>query len=158
LLIFLFFRWEYNYGLKRLITFGQKYQGYKKDYQLKIAELCTHALDVFEYDYEIVTLALLVAGYTLISKNPKKVRVHFIKDGIVEYCDGLMKEGNQRTNPRIIGAISWLRSKLPSNIGPVPVVIHKDDNKAELFEKEEVNEEQQETDEAIIRALNKVTL
>ena len=149
-------RMEYLLGLSRLVDHGQKMQGFKKEFQIMVAELCTHALHTFVGDIEIIALALIVSGYALISKNPKVVRVHLIKEGVVEIIEELLK--NKRNTPRIIGAIAWLRSKLPKNVPPNPVIIYEEKEQKESEEYLAAQEEVKEMDASIIRALAKVTM
>ena len=61
-----------------------------------------------------------------------------------------------RNNSIIINAISWLRSKLPKQIKLNPIITYKNEKAKELFEKEEIDEEQREADEALILTLGKL--
>jgi hypothetical protein len=148
-------RLEYKIGLSRLMDYAQKNQGYKKDFQTKIADIAIHALVTFKGDSEIMGLAFLVAGYSLMnSKSPKKVRVILLKGGIVSMIEELLK--NNRDDPRIIGAIAWLRSKLPKNVPSNPAIIYEEKEEKESEEFLAEQEETEETDDSIFRALAKV--
>ena len=150
-------RLEHLLGFQRLICEGQKKQGFKKEYQLKIAEVAMRAVHTFEGDVDIIYMALLVVGYTLMTKNKKAIRVYVIKEGLPELVQGLLT--THRDSPKIIGALAWLRSKLPEKVPPNPIIVY--DTKKEEEESEEflaAKEELEETDAALIRALAKVII
>jgi len=151
-----FNRWEYSMGFSKLIDVAQKAQGFKRDFQMKIAQLCMHALDIFDGDVEIVAKSFTLAGYALVSKNIRPIRAYVIQEGIADTAHKYME--SHRDDSTMIKSISWLRSKLPKNIKPNPVIIYEDDKVHEVFEKEEVDEEQQEADESLLRALKKVSM
>ena len=143
-------------GLSLLISFGQKQQGYKREFQNKIAELCMHAIKIFENDIEIISKAFIVCGYSLIQKKKKtNVRAMLLKENfIIDKTEYYMN--TYRNNSIIINAISWLRSKLPKQIKLNPIITYKNEKAKELFEKEEIDEEQREADEALILTLGKL--
>jgi len=145
---FPFHRHEYVTGLKKLNSYGSKSLGFKKGVQLNMCKLALHAIKTFIDDREIFCSALLLIGWSLRGNAQRKVIAFCTQNNVFEIMVEMMSK--YRNDPRIIGAISWVRStaqltRLPI---PPPIVIEEEkESSSEDSQDEEVIERKQKEKE-----------
>ena len=146
------YRHEYVIGLKKLNSYGSKSLGFKKGVQLNMCKLALHAIKTFIDDREIFCSSLLLIGWSLRGNAQRKVIAFCTQNNVFEMIVEMMTK--YRNDPRIIGAISWVRSaaqitRLPI---PPPIIIQDEEEESsedsqdeEVIEKRRKEKEDKET-------------
>ena len=121
-------RHEYLTGLRLLISFAQKGNGFRREnIQLKAAMVAIHAMKTFEMDADINSLAIALIGYCICKDEVRseinndanrKVRNYCLHQDMTEMIADLLEKF--RSDGKVLGAIQWLRSAFPHDIPPIP--------------------------------------
>lgn len=118
-------RHEYITGLRKVLIFAQKMDGFHKGtVQLKVAAVAMHAIDRFPRDRELAGLAFELMGYAMQGPKDRKVRLYLSQNGIVAKCDENLEFF--RIDPYVVAGITHLRRLMPKGfIHETPEMIHE---------------------------------
>jgi hypothetical protein len=113
-------REEYLQGLKLLVVFGQKDDGFHKGrIQISVAKACIYGLQVYTNDPDIVQAAIRALAYSLRGPNFQLVEDNITKEGTINLCAKYFN--TFRNNTSIIMALGFLESCLSNDMVLTPI-------------------------------------
>jgi hypothetical protein len=114
-------RGEHIIGMRQLIAFAQKEgNGFSRmNIREKCCTLVMHCFKTFPLDPEIYRAAFLLLGYSIQGKTQRTLRMHCIREGLLDIVDNSLKLF--RDDTEVISGILWLKKALPNDIVDIGV-------------------------------------
>jgi len=112
-------------GLRQLIVFGQKGNGFpRENVQVRAAAVAIRAMKTFSADPDIFGLSITLLGYSTLGPQQDKVRLMVELDDVTSQVTECLTKW--RYNSSVVNSVLWLRRCLGlDNVPGIPDVVRQ---------------------------------